>query len=45
MEPVNQRERVSRRGWLSKKTRLIHLAEIDEWRSRREGEWRDVLTG
>lgn len=42
MEVVNQRERVSRRGWLTKQPKLIQLAEIGEWRSIREGEWRSV---
>jgi len=43
MEVVNQRERVSRKGWLAKDRRLISLAELGEWRSVRWGEERNLM--
>jgi hypothetical protein len=33
MEAVNQRERVSVKGWRSKNPKLIALADLREWRS------------
>lgn len=39
MQAVNQRERVSLKGWRAKDWRLIELADLREWRSMRSGEW------
>lgn len=44
IEPRNQRERVSLRGWRSKDARLVELAHLDQWRSMRDTSgWEDAL--
>lgn len=44
MKPVNQRERISQKGWRTRNRRLVALGEVTEFRSIAFGEPVDLLS-